>query len=97
MWFAALWGSTLEVMGSLVGRALISAGIGYASYKSLDVSVGWAKSHFFDAANGLPPIAVQVLGVCEVDTSVEMMLSAILMRLTYKGMVGGVMKTVKIK
>lgn len=96
MWYAALIGGILEAMGSLIGRALISAGVGVVSYKLLDTSIAWAESKFFTAAGGLPSATVQVLGVMEVDTSVTMICSAILLRLTFKGLSAGVMKSFKV-
>ena len=97
MWYAALIGALLQVVGSFVGRALISAGIGVIAYKGMDTSVAWAKDHFFSATGGLPPQAVQALGIMEIDTCVEMVCSAILMRLIFKGMTAGVQKSFKLK
>lgn len=97
MWFAPLIGALLEVVGSFVGRALIAAAIGVVAYKGMDVSVAWAKDHFFAAAGGLPPQALQAFGVMEIDTAVEMICSAILMRLVFKGMTAGVQKSFKVK
>ena len=97
MWFAALWGSLTEVMGTMVGRVLISLGMGVISYKSMDISVAWAKDHFFTAAGGLPSPAIHAMGLMQIDTAVEMVCSAILMRLTFKGMAGGVMKKFGLK
>ena len=97
MWYAALIGGLLQVVGSFVGKALISAGIGVIAYKGMDVSVSWAKAHFFSAAGSLPGAALSVLGACQVDTSVEMLCSAILMRLVFKGMTAGVAKSFKLK
>jgi hypothetical protein len=96
MWYAALIGALLQVVGSFVGRALISAGIGYAAFKGIDTSISWAKQHFFEAAGGLPPVSIQVLGLMQVDTAVNMLVSALVMRLTFKGMTAGVMKSFKL-
>ena len=97
MWYAPLIAGLLQVMGSFVGKALLSAGLGVIAYKGMDVSVGWAKDHFFTAVGAFPPAAVQALGVMEIDTSVEMVCSAILMRLIFKGMTAGVQKSFKLK
>jgi Protein of unknown function (DUF2523) len=97
MWYSALIGGLLQVVGSFVGRAFIAMGLGVVAYKGMDTSVAWAKDRFFTSVDGLPATAVQVLGVLEVDTSVEMLLSAIVMRLLFKGMTAGVMKSFKLK
>lgn len=96
MWYAALLGGLLEAMGSFVGKALISAGVSYVAYRLMDVSVQWALDQFFLSAGGLPAAATQALGLMEVDTFVEMCVSAVVLRLTFKGMSGGVMKAAKL-
>lgn len=97
MWYAALIGGLLQVVGSFVGRVLISLGVAVVAYKGIDTSIAWAKDHFFTAAGGLPPTAVQVLGVMEIDTAAEIMFSALLLRLTFKGLSNGVAKSFKLK
>ena len=93
MWYAALIGAVLQVLGTVVGRILISLGVAVVAYKGMDTSIGWAKDHFFGAAGSMPSQAVQAFGVMEIDTAVEMICSALLMRLTFKGMSSGVMKS----
>jgi hypothetical protein len=97
MWYAPLIGGLLQAMGSFVGQALISASIGVIAFKLMDVSVAWAKDHFFTAAGGLPPVTLQALGLMQIDASVEMLISAIIIRLVFKGMQAGVMKSFKVK
>jgi len=86
MWVAALWGALIQIVGTLVGRALISAGVGVVAFTGMSASVAWVKDHFFTSVNGLPAAAIQALGLMQVDTAVEMLCSAILMRLAFKGM-----------
>lgn len=97
MWYAALIGALLQVVGSFIGKALIALGVGVVAYKGLDLSLVWAKSQFFSSARGLPAQAVQVMGVLRIDTCVNMLFSALTMRLTFKGMTAGVMKSFTLK
>jgi len=97
MWYAALLGALLQIVGSLVGRALISASIGVVAYKGLDVSIAWAKAQFFTSAAMLPSTAVQVMGLMQVDTAVSMLFAAVSMRLVFKGMTSGVVKSFVLK
>lgn len=97
MWYAALIGGFIQVIGTFVGRALISAGVGFVVYRGMDVSIGWAKTQFFTAAGGLPPVALQVLALMKVDVAVNMLFSALLMRLSFKGMTAGVMKAARFQ
>lgn len=95
MW-GALVGALLTAMGSLVGKVLISLGVGFAAYKGIDVSIAWAKSQFFGSVAGLPGVTIQLLGVMNVGTAVNILTSALVMRLTFKGMTGGIMKAAKL-
>lgn len=95
MW-GALVGALIQVMGTFVGKALISLGIGYFAYKGIDASVGFAKSHFFQSLGGINATAVQIFGAMKGGQCVTMLFSALIARLTFKGMVGGVMKSAKL-
>ncbi len=97
MWYAALWGALVQIVGTLVGKALISAGVGIVAYKGLSVSIDWAKTQFFTSAQGLPSTAIQVMGVMRIDTAVSMLFAALSMRLVFKGMTNGVMKSFAVK
>ena len=95
MW-GALIGLLVSAIGTFAGKALISLGIGYVAYKGIDVSVAFAKAQFLSNMAGLGPTVLQILGVTQVGTAVNMLTSALIARLTFKGMVGGVMKAAKL-
>ncbi len=97
MWYSALIGGLLSVVGSFVGKALIALGISYVAYKGMDTSIAWATAQFFSNAQGLPSTSIQIMGLMQVDTAVNMLCSALVMRLTFKGMSAGVMKAAKLK
>lgn len=85
-------GALIEVAGTLVGKVLISLGIGYASYSAVDTSINWAKDAFFSNVYALPPVAIQVIGVLKVGQCVNMLVSALIARLTLNGMNSGTVK-----
>ncbi len=95
MW-GALIGALIWAMGTFIGKALISLGIGYVAYKGMDVSIAWAKAQWLASMNGLGAVTLQILGVLNVGTAVNILFSALLSRLAFKGMVGGVMKAAKL-
>ena len=97
MWFAPLIGALLDVMGSLAGQVLIALGIGYFTYSGLDTSIAWAKAQFFTSAGGLPPLAIQIMGILQLDQVVSMLVSAVTMRMTMKGMAAGAIKLSRLK
>ena len=51
---AALWGAFYMMVGSLVGRVLVSLGIGVIVYTGTTQTLGWLKSSAVTAAAGLP-------------------------------------------
>ena len=95
MW-GALVGALEGAMGSFVGKALVSLGIGFLTYQSVDTSIAFAKSHFFDSLSGLNSVSVQVFGAMRGGQCVTMLFSALIARLTFKGLAGGVMKSFKL-
>lgn len=95
MW-GALIGALVSVVGTFAGKALISLGIGYVAYKGIDVSIAYAKAQVFASLGGLSGVTLQLIGVLQIGTGVNILFSALVARLTFKGMVGGVMKAAKL-
>lgn len=94
LFFAALLGGLIQVTGSIVGRVLISLGIGYISYTALDTSLDWIKTQIASAFSGLPAQALAVLGACNVGSCLALVLSAIAVRLLLDGLQGGTIKKI---
>ena len=92
IFLAALIGALVDVAGTLVGRVLVSLGIGYATYSGVDTSVGWAKSQVLGAIGGLPGAAIQIAGMLHLGSVISIMCSALLVRLTMQGLTGGTLK-----
>jgi len=97
MWYAALLGALVQIAGTLVGKVLLSLGIGYVAYKGLDASLAWAKSSVFANLAGLSPTTLQVLGVLQIGTAINILISALTARLVLKGMTGGALKAMVLK
>ena len=95
---AALWGALLSIAGSLVGRVLLSLGIGYLTFTGVDASIGWAKTAFLSGLTGIPAAAVGLAGLMKVGVCVSMLLSAVTARVTLAGMqAGGSMSKMIVK
>lgn len=88
---AALWGGFLSMIGTIVGRVLISLGIGYVAFRGIDTMVTAAKTSLFTSISSLPQAAVQLAGVLQVGTCVNIMASAVLARLAVAGLANGVL------
>ena len=97
LFIAALWGALIPMLGSVVARVLVSLGIGYVAFSGVDSSIAWVKAQFISGMSGLPATAVGLAGVLKVDVCVSMLLSALVMRLTYQGLTSGVMKRMVAK
>jgi len=89
---AAIWGAFISMLGTLVGRVLVSLGIGYVTYTGIDTALTWAKSAFLSGLSGLPADALGLAGTLKVGVCVSMLLSAVLARLVLAGLTGGSLK-----
>jgi hypothetical protein len=86
---AALWGALVPMLGTMVGRVLVSLGIGYVSYTGIDATMGWAKAQFLSGMSGLPSQAIGLASTMKVGVCVSMLLSALVARLVLQGLTGG--------
>jgi hypothetical protein len=94
LWIAALLGALVQAAGTLVGKVLVSLGIGYVVYSGVDTSIGWAKDYALANIQSLPTAMVQVLGVLQVGRIISILTSALVVRVTLAGLTGGVKKMV---
>ncbi len=85
----ALLGALAGAIGHFVGRVLISLGLGYVAFQGVDTSIGWAKTQVVTHLQALPADAVALLGVMKVGTCVSILCSALVVRVTIAGIVGG--------
>lgn len=86
---AAILGAFLQAIGTLVGRVLISLGIGYVAYSGIDTMVTYAKTTALSNIQGLPATALQLAGVLQVGTCINILTSALLARLVIRGLTSG--------
>lgn len=97
VFIAALLGGLVQAAGTLVGRVLISLGIGYASYSGLDASLGWLRQMIAAQWSGLPAQTMAVASALQLGSGVSVILSAISARLVLEGMTSGVVKRMVLK
>lgn len=89
---AMLLGGLIEVVGTIVGKVLLSLGIGYATFTGIDASMTWAKNQFLSGIAGLPADAVSMAATLKLGVCVSMLLSALTIRLTLMGLASGTVK-----
>jgi len=83
---AFFWGSFSAVMGTLVGKVLVSLGLTYVTYTGVSAGFGWAKAQFISGMSGLPGDALGIAYALKVDVCVSMVLSALTARLLLAGL-----------
>ena len=89
LWVAAIIGGLIEAAGTLVGKVLVSLGIGYAVYSGIDTSIAWAKAYALSNLASLPAGALQVAGALKVGSVISIICSALIVRLTMQGLTSG--------
>lgn len=78
----AFFGGLKWVMGSLAAQVLIGLGIGVATYTGMDVTMEWLVSQSLGNLNALPPELLGLLGYMRVGEALNIVVSAMAMRLS---------------
>lgn len=87
-----LLGGLIAIAPTLVGKVLISLGIGVVTYAGIDTTLTWLKSSAVTALMGLPPQVVGMLSLMRVGSCISMVFSAILIKFTMDGLTSGALK-----
>jgi len=94
---AFIIGGLVQAAGTIVGKVLLSLGLGYAVYSGVDTSLAWAKAQFLAGLTGVPALAVNVAGLLKVGVCVSLMISALTTRLVMGGLSSGSIKRMVTK
>lgn len=100
VFIAALLGGIYAALGTLVGRVLISLGIGYVTYQGVDVALTAVKNQavvYLGEIAQLGTTVVQIAGILQVSTCLNVMFSALATRLVVAGLTSGAIKRVIYK
>ena len=92
----ALLGGLLSIAGSFAGRVLLALGIGYVTYKGVDVSTDFLVNQIKSNMAGLPVEILDFLAFCWVDKGLGMIFSTWTACIAVSGLAGGLTK-MKIK
>jgi len=92
LFLAALIGALVDACGTLVGRVLVSLGIGYVAFSGVDVSIEWARDYAVQSFSGLPPQALAVAGALQIGTAISILSSALTTRMVLQGLTGGTIR-----
>lgn len=83
----ALVGGLSVAMGSLVGRALLALGIGFATFKGFDITVAFLLTSIKGSIAGMPAEIVSFLAWLWVDKAIGMIFASFTVAISFK-MVG---------
>lgn len=89
---SALIGLLAQAATALVGRVLLALGIGFVSFVGIDVLMGGFKTLFLNyvgQAGALPWNIVGILGLLQVGTCFNMILTTLAIRASLAGLSGG--------
>lgn len=91
---AAIVGALARAMTSLLGRALLALGIGFTTYKGLDVMLAGLKNQVVAGMSSIPHDAASLLGFLWFDRAVITIMSAYAVALGLRLLGGSVKKMV---
>jgi len=89
---AAIGGVIITSMGSVFGRLLIALGLSVVTYTGLSTSLDWLKDQMLESLNNVPEQIVTLLAYMKVGTCINIIITAITVRLSMKGVSGGSVK-----
>lgn len=92
LFLQGLIGMLANAAGSIAGNALVSLGMGYITWKGVDVSLNWLSLQVATRMSGLPALTLDALATLKLGSCVAIILSALAARLTFDGMKNGAMK-----
>lgn len=86
---SALLGGLIQAAGTLVGRVLISLGLGYMTFTGIGTLMAAVKTDVLALIGGQGSVVASFAGVLQVGTCVNIMASAIMIKLTMAGLTSG--------
>jgi len=92
LFIGALLGGLIQAAGHIVGRVLIALGIGYVSYQGIDTALAFIKAQALANLTALPANMVLLLGLMKIGVLLNILMSAVVARMTLNGLQSGAMK-----
>jgi hypothetical protein len=89
IFLAALLGGFVSSLGSIVGRVLISLGLGFVTYSGFSVLLDWIKAEVFARLLGVDQMAIAIFSLLQIDSAINILFSAIAIRFVIQGVSGG--------
>lgn len=93
----ALLGGLITVAGSLVGRVILSLGVGFVTYQGVSATISTIEQIIISNATSAGGYAVAALALMQFDTAVGIILGAISARLLINGLTSGTLRKMVFK
>lgn len=94
IFIAALIGGLVQAAATMAGRVLVGLGIGVAVFTGVSSLINTAKAtafQYLDTAASVVQIA-QYMGMLQIGTCINILFSALMIRLTLRGLQGDTVK-----
>lgn len=83
---AALVGALVSAVGTFIGRAIVSLGIGFVVFKGFKVTLDWLQTHVIQAFSNLPPEIYSLAAYLKIGVCINIIFSAFAVRLIINGL-----------
>lgn len=90
-------GLLVSLVGSIVGRVLFALGMTVVYYRGIGVAVEWFRDQVFAGLSGLPATALQIAGVLQIGTCINIVFATFFARLTVLGLQSDYIKRLVIQ
>jgi hypothetical protein len=97
VFLAALIGGLVSAVGSVIGRAMVTLGIGIVAYSGIDLALSSAKAFAIAKIGAMGSVVVGLAGVFQIGAAINIIFSAMLMRIVMLGVTSGVYKRFVLK
>ena len=94
---AALIGGLISIIGTLVGKALISIGIGIIAYQGFKVVLDWLKDQMINSITSMDASIVSLVAYMKVGVSINIIFSALAVRMVLNGLQSDTLKKFVLK
>lgn len=92
IFIATLLGGLLNIAGSLVGRILLGLGISAITFSGVGVTLDWLRDNAVQYLTSMPPEVLGIMALMKVGTAINIIFSAIVVRMTLNGFTNGTVR-----
>lgn len=94
---SALLGGLLRLIGYLAFKVLFSLGIGFVVYKGLETTIDFVKDYALSSLGSLPGEIVSLMAYMKVGVCINIIFSAMLVRMLINGLQSDTVKRFALK